>query len=194
MDGGGGSANAAASLPVLSDADIAHAIALIHAVLGSPSPSPSSPPNGTPAIDQATAQTQLIALQSLPAAWSLIPAFLSHLDPHIAFFGAHTAHVKIVRDLGSLPRGLVGELRGMLVRIACGGGGAREQRVVRRKLYGAIGALAVRGAWDVGVGEDDDSEERQGEGKEKSNWVVDVALALAGAGERSAHVHELATE
>ncbi|KAJ7236342.1 hypothetical protein C8J57DRAFT_1530153 [Mycena rebaudengoi] len=91
MDGGG-SANAAASLPVLSDADIAHAIALIHAALGSPSP--SSPPNdnGTPAIDQATAQTQLIALQSLPSPRRLVPHPRAPLAPGPAHRLLRRAH------------------------------------------------------------------------------------------------------
>ena len=48
--------------------------------------------------DQQRLQQELFDIQKHPEAWGLIIPFLEHPDPHVQFFGAHTAQVKIVRD------------------------------------------------------------------------------------------------
>ncbi|KAJ7257792.1 hypothetical protein C8J57DRAFT_1516673 [Mycena rebaudengoi] len=105
--------DAGSSLPVLSDADVAHAIDLI---LGS-----------SIQHDQAAVQHQLIPLQALFAAWALVPA-----RTRTSCSSARTPRTS--RSMRAEP-------------LACV---PNRERVVGRKLYGVIGALAVRGAWDVG--------------------------------------------
>ncbi|KAJ7725703.1 hypothetical protein B0H16DRAFT_1593996 [Mycena metata] len=82
----------------MSSLDVAHAIALIQAAYA---PASSSSASGT-AIQ--TLQSTLLAAQRTPAAaWALVVPLLSHPDPNVQFFGAHTAHAKIARgELSSL--------------------------------------------------------------------------------------------
>lgn len=43
-------------------------------------------------------QQELFEIQRRPEAWGLVLPFLSHSDPNVQFFGAHTIQVKIARD------------------------------------------------------------------------------------------------
>ncbi|KAJ6522595.1 hypothetical protein B0H19DRAFT_1202654, partial [Mycena capillaripes] len=111
------------------------------------------------------------------AAWGLILPLLAHpTDPNVQFFGAHTAHAKIARgELTSLPLEEQLALRDALVREA---GVPGRARVVRRKLYGALTALAVRLVPVTGGG-----------GSAWEGWVEGTVGALVGAGAPSAHIH-----
>ncbi|KAJ7726223.1 hypothetical protein B0H16DRAFT_1735764 [Mycena metata] len=151
----------------MSSLDVAHAIALIQAAYA-----PSSGSGTATAIQ--TLQSTLLAAQRTPAAWALVVPLLSHPDPNVQFFGAHTAHAKIARgELASLSAEEQAGLREALVGLA---GVQGRTRVVRRKVYSAVVALAIR---NVGEG---------GEGWE--GWVEGTVSALAGAGAPSGHIHE----
>ncbi|KAF8156219.1 hypothetical protein K438DRAFT_2026380 [Mycena galopus ATCC 62051] len=146
----------------LDAADVQHAISLIQTAYSSSSPDPS-------------ALTSLQSALRTPAAWGLIVPLLAHADANVQFFGAHTAQSKIARgELASLPPTEQIALRDVLVREA----GVPRVRVVRRKLYGALVALAVRlvpaGMWDDWEG----------------GWVAGTVRSLAGAGAGSADIHE----
>ncbi|KAJ7725710.1 hypothetical protein B0H16DRAFT_1895038 [Mycena metata] len=157
----------------MSSLDVAHAIALIQAAYA---PASSSSASGT-AIQ--TLQSTLLAAQRTPAAWALVVPLLSHPDPNVQFFGAHTAHAKIARgELSSLSTEEQAGLREALVGLA---GVQGRTRVVRRKVYSAVVALAIRSVGEGGSG-------RGGEGWE--GWVEGTVSALAGAGAPSAHIHE----
>ncbi|KAJ7737625.1 hypothetical protein DFH07DRAFT_1064737 [Mycena maculata] len=174
--------------------DVAHAIALIHAAAAPPPPPSTSSQPQTSQNSHAqdayihsiqTAQSALLALQRTPAAWGLVPPLLSSDEVNVQFFGAHTAHAKVARgELDSLSPAEQLQLRDVLVREA---GRAGRARVVRRKLYGGIVAIAVRlvpgrpGVWEAGSG---------GEGGEGGGWIGEVVGALLQAGAPSAHVHE----
>ncbi|KAJ7725689.1 hypothetical protein B0H16DRAFT_1895026 [Mycena metata] len=153
----------------MSSLDVAHAIALIQAAYA---PSTSSS-NGTATAIQ-TLQSTLLAAQRTPAAWALVVPLLSHPDPNVQFFGAHTAHAKIARgELSSLSVEEQAGLREALVGLA---GVQGRTRVVRRKVYSAVVALAIRSVGEGGEGWD--------------GWVEGTVGALALAGAPSAHIHE----
>ncbi|KAJ7452683.1 armadillo-type protein [Mycena galericulata] len=152
--------------------DVLHAIALINTAY-----SPSS------SLDEVqAAQAALLAVQRTRGAWGLVVPLLSYSsassggEVNVQFFGAHTAHAKIARgDLGELSAGEQVGLRDALVGMA---GVPGRARVVRRKVYGAVVALAVRmvggssgsGGWD--------------------GWIEGTVQALVQAGAPSGHVHE----
>ncbi|KAJ7432479.1 hypothetical protein B0H11DRAFT_808258 [Mycena galericulata] len=149
--------------------DVLHAIALIDTAY-----SPSS------SLDEVqAAQAALLAVQRTRGAWGLVVPLLSFTTPatpggevNVQFFGAHTAHAKIARgDLGELSAGEQAGLRDALVGMA---GVPGRARVVRRKVYGAVVALAVRmvggSGWD--------------------GWIEGTVQALVQAGAPSGHVHE----
>ncbi|KAJ7087128.1 hypothetical protein C8R44DRAFT_991404 [Mycena epipterygia] len=149
----------------LGDADVAQAIALIQAAY--------APAASSDLAQLQSLQSALLAMQRTPAAWGLIVPLLAHEDANVQFFGAHTAHAKIARgELAALTQEHQLALRDALVGLA----GVPRSRVVRRKLYGALTALAVRlvpgrpGAWD--------------------GWISGTVGALAQAGAPSAHIHE----
>ncbi|KAJ7726232.1 hypothetical protein B0H16DRAFT_1471486 [Mycena metata] len=86
-----------------------------------------------------------------------------------------SAHAKIARgELSSLSMEEQAGLREALVGLA---GVQGRTRVVRRKVYSAVVALAIRSVGEAG-----------GEGWE--GWVEGTVGALAGAGAPSAHIHE----
>ncbi|KAJ7915378.1 hypothetical protein B0H13DRAFT_2324474 [Mycena leptocephala] len=155
-------------IPALAPSDIAHAISLIQAAY---TPTAAS---DLPALQ--SLQSALLAMQRTPVAWGLIVPLLAHEDVNVQFFGAHTAHAKISRgEIAALPEEEQGALRDALVGLA----GVRRGRVVRRKLYGALVALALRlmpttgggpSAWD--------------------GWVGGTVVRLVEAGAPSEHVHE----
>ena len=51
-----------------------------------------------PPEEQRRLQQELFEIQRRPEAWGLVLPFLSHPDPNVQFFGAHTIQVKIARD------------------------------------------------------------------------------------------------
>ncbi|KAJ7017049.1 hypothetical protein C8F04DRAFT_1406335 [Mycena alexandri] len=160
----------------MSTLDVAHAIALIQAAYA---PSSST---GTSSAANAiqNLQSTLLAAQRTPAAWALVVPLLSHPDPNVQFFGAHTAHAKIARgELSSLSEEEQVGLREALVQLA---GVQGRTRVVRRKVYSAVVALAVRV-----VGGDSSA---SGTGSREQWWLEGTVNALAAAGAPSAHIHE----
>ncbi|KAJ7321674.1 hypothetical protein DFH08DRAFT_1085874 [Mycena albidolilacea] len=173
----------ASSVPALAASDIEHAIALIQAAYSPSASSSTSTTSGGTAIQ--SLQSTLLSIQRTPAAWALVLPLLSHADPNVQFFGAHTAHAKIARgELSTLTPEEQEGLRRELVREA---GVQGRTRVVRRKVYGAVVALAVRlvplGAW--GPPGDDTA------GQEASqDWIGSTVRALAAAGVRSGDIHE----
>ncbi|KAJ7661997.1 hypothetical protein DFH06DRAFT_363441 [Mycena polygramma] len=156
-------------IPVLAPADVQHAISLIQAAY--------APSAATDLPQLQSLQSALLTMQRTPAAWGLVVPLLAHEDANVQFFGAHTAHAKIARgDLAGLPPQERLALRDALVGLA----GVPRARVVRRKLYGALTALAIRlvpGPGGSGSG--------QWEG-----WVEGTVASLVGAGAPSAHIHE----
>ncbi|KAJ6485347.1 hypothetical protein C8R47DRAFT_1321195 [Mycena vitilis] len=156
-------------IPVLAPADVQHAISLIQAAY--------APSAATDLPQLQSLQSALLAMQRTPAAWGLVVPLLAQEDANVQFFGAHTAHAKIARgDLAGLPPQERLALRDALVGLA----GVPRARVVRRKLYGALTALAIRlvpGPGGSGSG--------QWEG-----WVEGTVASLVGAGAPSAHIHE----
>jgi hypothetical protein len=115
-------------------------------------------------------------MQRTPAAWGLIVPLLAHEDTNVQFFGAHTAHVKISRgEMAALPQEEQAALRDALVGLA----GVRRGRVVRRKLYGALVALALRLVPTMGGGP-----------SAWEGWVGGTVARLVEAGAPSGHVHE----
>ncbi|KAJ7653552.1 hypothetical protein DFH06DRAFT_1474729 [Mycena polygramma] len=156
-------------IPVLAPADVQHAISLIQAAY--------APSAATDLPQLQSLQSALLTMQRTPAAWGLVVPLLAHEDANVQFFGAHTAHAKIARgDLAGLPPQERLALRDALVGLA----GVPRARVVRRKLYGALTALAIRlvpGPGGSGSG--------QWEG-----WVEGTVASLVGAGTPSAHIHE----
>ncbi|KAJ7604267.1 armadillo-type protein [Roridomyces roridus] len=153
--------------------DVAQAIALIQAAYAPPS-------SATPAAIQAVQglQVQLLTLQRTPASWGLILPLLAFPgDANVQFFGAHTAHAKIARgELDSLTEEQQIGLRDALLEAA---GVTGRPRVVRRKLYAALGALALRLTPGNGASEG-----------QWPGWVQGTVEVLVRAGEPSAHVHE----
>ncbi|KAJ6522588.1 hypothetical protein B0H19DRAFT_655372 [Mycena capillaripes] len=161
--------SSSSGIPVLAPSDVSHAISLIQAAYA---PVPAN------AAEIQSLQSALLTMQRTPAAWGLILPLLAHpTDPNVQFFGAHTAHAKIARgELVSLPLEEQLALRDALVREA---GVPGRARVVRRKLYGALTALAVRLVPVTGGG-----------GSAWEGWVEGTVGALVGAGAPSAHIHE----
>ncbi|KAJ7661996.1 hypothetical protein DFH06DRAFT_1129159 [Mycena polygramma] len=151
-------------IPVLAPADVQHAISLIQSAY--------APSAATDLPQLQSLQSALLTMQRTPAAWGLVVPLLAHEDANVQFFGA-----KIARgDLAGLPPQERLALRDALVGLA----GVPRARVVRRKLYGALTALAIRlvpGPGGSGSG--------QWEG-----WVEGTVASLAGAGAPSAHIHE----
>ncbi|KAK7053926.1 armadillo-type protein [Favolaschia claudopus] len=151
------------SIPMPSEADISQAISLIQSAYD---PAASADPATVQNV-----QSSLLSLQRTPFAWGLIVPLLAHPDPNVQFFGAHTAHAKISRgELSVLPESEQLALRDALVNLA----GVQRTRVVRRKMYSALSALAIRlvpaKMWD--------------------GWVEGTVGSLVGMGAASEHVHE----
>ncbi|KAJ7855598.1 hypothetical protein B0H14DRAFT_3865185 [Mycena olivaceomarginata] len=174
------------SVPALAASDIEHAIALIQAAYSPSASSSTSTSSGGTAIQ--SLQSTLLSIQRTPAAWALVLPLLAHADPNVQFFGAHTAHAKIARgELSTLTPEEQEGLRRELVREA---GVQGRTRVVRRKVYGAVVALAVRlvplGAW----GPSGDDTAGQSGDEASQDWIGSTVRALAAAGVRSGDIHE----
>ncbi|KAJ6620534.1 armadillo-type protein [Mycena sp. CBHHK59/15] len=159
------------TLPSLAAADVDHAIHLIQSAYA-----PTADLAGLQAL-----QAALVAMQRTPAAWGLVAPLLGHADANVQFFGAHTAALKAAAgDLRQLPVGVRSALRGVL--LAAVGVGDRP-RVVRRKLYAAVAALAIRLAAGGREGDGDGEEQ---EDVRWDAWLVDTAGAI----QEPEHAHE----
>ncbi|CAK5270766.1 unnamed protein product [Mycena citricolor] len=172
--------------PSVTPSDIQQTIALIQSL---------SAPASSTAVQEI--QSTLLSLQRAPAAWSLVLPLLSYTaDPNVQFFGAHTAQAKIAR--GEADAQLPARERNGLRRLLLGVLGARDAvgasvrgtGVVRRKVFGAIAALAVR------VCSRDPrlvraAGEEEGEVDESwDTWITDVVQTLVDAGAPGAQIHE----
>jgi hypothetical protein len=126
----------------------------------------------TPLSAQATLQHQLQEVQSSAASWSIIGPLVSHSDPSVRFFAASTLQLKIARSWETLPPENHEPLKSSLLSWlaisasqaypASGAGDARQgERVVMRKLAGAVTSLSLRlEGWE--------------------NWLLEVITRVAG--------------
>ncbi|KAJ6468925.1 hypothetical protein C8R45DRAFT_1218716 [Mycena sanguinolenta] len=179
----------------LGEADVLHAIQLIQTAYGSPS-SPAASGGPGQQQDSATALHALNTALRTPAAWGLVVPLLAHPDPNVQFFGAHAAHSKIARgELASLAPEEQRALKEVLVTeagVQTDAGGVRRARVVRRKVYAAVVALAIRlvpaGLWASSPAEGE-AEDNAGS-DEGRGWVEETVRRLVASGAGSADVHE----
>ncbi|KAG8982393.1 hypothetical protein FRB93_008149 [Tulasnella sp. JGI-2019a] len=118
----------------LSQSDIQHAAAIVQEMYS---------PQVTPERSQVL-QHDLFELQKRPEAWGLVAPFTDSSDPQIQFFGAHTSQVKISRDWEQWPPLHAHALRDMLVTLTARAASRGASRVVMRKLYVSLSALALR--------------------------------------------------
>ncbi|KAF7312093.1 hypothetical protein MIND_00221600 [Mycena indigotica] len=153
---------------VLSDADIGNAISLIQAAYD---------PNATDTAAIESLQNSLMQMQRTRPAWGLIVPLLSHQDPNVQFFGAHTAHVKISRgELESLTTEERDGLRETLLALVAIPG---RKAFVQKKLYGTVTALAIRlvpghpSGWE--------------------NWIEATVRAMVNGGLGNAEIHKFLT-
>ncbi|EMD34979.1 hypothetical protein CERSUDRAFT_116506 [Gelatoporia subvermispora B] len=94
--------------------------------------------------DQRRLQQQLFEIQKQWEAWGLVIPFLEHADPNVQFFGAHTAQVKIARDWATFPQEHATRLRDMMLEITSRAIASGRNKVILRKLFVAITALALK--------------------------------------------------
>ncbi|KAH7096895.1 ARM repeat-containing protein [Auriculariales sp. MPI-PUGE-AT-0066] len=121
--------------PTLPVSDVEQATLLIQRAYGAA---------GTGAEEQRALQAQLFELQKRPEAWGLVVPLLSSADPNIAFFGAHTAQVKVARDWESIPDEQREIVRDAMLDIVSRASLADRPRPVLRKLFVALTSLALR--------------------------------------------------
>ncbi|KAI0633121.1 ARM repeat-containing protein [Trametes polyzona] len=122
-------------LPVLAQEDVDRATQLIQQAYSQQS---------LPPEEQRRLQQELFEIQRRPEAWGLVLPFLSHPDPNVQFFGAHTIQVKIARDWDSVPSDAVTQLRDMLLELTGRAISSGQNKVILRKLFVAITSLAVK--------------------------------------------------
>ncbi|KAJ3525251.1 hypothetical protein NM688_g8430 [Phlebia brevispora] len=89
-------------------------------------------------------QQELFDIQKRPEAWGLVLPFLSHSDPSVQFFGAHTVQVKIARDWSYFPQEHAPQLRDLLVNLTGQAMSAGTSKVTVRKLFVALTSLALK--------------------------------------------------
>ncbi|KAG8848646.1 hypothetical protein FRB96_001053 [Tulasnella sp. 330] len=119
---------------ILSRSDVQHAANIVQEMYS---------PQATPERSQVL-QHDLLELQKRPEAWGLVVPFIDSSDAQIQFFGAHTAQVKIARDWEQWPHLHVHALRDMLLTLTGRAASRGVSRVVMRKLYVSLSALALR--------------------------------------------------
>ncbi|KAI0247835.1 ARM repeat-containing protein [Lactifluus subvellereus] len=159
----------ASFLPTLAPADVQQAARLIQESYDPASAHRLSPD------EHHRLQSELFELQRKWEAWGLVVPFLfEHADPNVQFFGAHTAQVKISRDWEGFPTehgdGLIPFLLGITSRsIALG-----LRKVILRKLFVALSALALRL-----VPQDP---------PRWPDWVITTATTLSSAGASTEHI------
>lgn len=122
-------------LPVLPQTDVERAAQLIQQAY--------SPQSHLSSEDQRHLQQELFDIQKRPEAWGLVLPLLSHPDPNVQFFGAHTIQVKISRDWDTFPQESALQLREFLVDVTGRYMAAGSTKVILRKLYVAITSLAI---------------------------------------------------
>ncbi|KAI0369534.1 ARM repeat-containing protein [Pilatotrama ljubarskyi] len=127
---------AAAFLPVLAQEDVDRATQLIQQAY--------SPQQRLSSEEQRRLQQELFEIQRRPEAWGLVLPFLSHPDPNVQFFGAHTIQVKIARDWHTVPSDAAVQLRDMLLELTGRAITSGQNKVTLRKLFVAITSLAIK--------------------------------------------------
>ncbi|KAI9058664.1 ARM repeat-containing protein [Trametes sanguinea] len=127
---------AAAFLPVLAQQDVDRAMQLIQQTY--------SPQQRLSPEEQRRLQQELFEIQRRPEAWGLVLPFLSHSDPNVQFFGAHTIQVKITRDWDSFPQDAATQLRDLLLDLTGRAIVSGQSKVILRKLFVAITSLAIK--------------------------------------------------
>ncbi|KAL1943353.1 hypothetical protein VTO73DRAFT_4428 [Trametes versicolor] len=126
----------ASFLPVLAQGDVDRATQLIQQSY--------SPQQRLSSEEQRGLQQELFEIQRRPEAWGLVLPFLSHPDPNVQFFGAHTVQVKIARDWESVPEDAAPQLRDMLLELTGRAITSGQSKVTLRKLFVAITSLAIK--------------------------------------------------
>ncbi|KAH8988411.1 ARM repeat-containing protein [Lactarius akahatsu] len=150
-------------LPSLAPADVQRAAQLIQQSYDPASAHRLSPD------DHRRLQSELFELQRRWEAWGLVVPFLfEYADPNVQFFGAHTAQVKISRDWESFPVDHSEELTVFLLGITGRSIALHLSKVILRKLFVALSALALRL-----VPQDP---------PRWPGWIIATATALSGAG------------
>ncbi|KAI9431177.1 ARM repeat-containing protein [Lactarius indigo] len=153
----------ASFLPSLAPADVQRAGQLIQQSYDPASAHRLSPD------DHRRLQSELFELQRRWEAWGLVVPFLfEYADPNVQFFGAHTAQVKISRDWESFPVDHSEELTVFLLGITGRSIALHHNKVILRKLFVALSALALRL-----VPQDP---------PRWPGWIIATATALSGAG------------
>ncbi|KAI9508978.1 ARM repeat-containing protein [Russula earlei] len=159
----------ASFLPALSPADVQRAAQLIQE-----SYDPASSRRLLP-DEHRRLQSELFELQRRWEAWGLVVPFLfEYDDPNVQFFGAHTAQVKISRDWESFPTSHGHELTHFLLNITARSISLGLSKVILRKLFVALSALALR------LVPQDPSR--------WPNWIAATATELSSAGAFNEHV------
>ncbi|KAF7373942.1 hypothetical protein MSAN_00606600 [Mycena sanguinolenta] len=163
----------------LGEADVLHAIQLIQTAYGSPSPSASGA-SGSGQQDSAAALNALNTALRTPAAWGLVVPLLAHPDPNVHLSAEEQRALKevLVREAG----------------VQVDSAGVKRARVVRRKVYAAVVALAIRlvpaGLWGSSPSSTPEDEDAGGSKEEGRVWVEECVRRLVASGAGSADVHE----
>ncbi|KAI0743038.1 ARM repeat-containing protein [Daedaleopsis nitida] len=123
-------------LPTLTEGDVLRASQLIQQAY--------APQNHLSSEDQRHLQQELFDIQRRPEAWGLILPFLSHADPNVQFFGAHTLQVKIARDWDTIPQDSAAQLPDMVLELTGRAVSSGQAKVILRKLFVAITSLAIK--------------------------------------------------
>ncbi|KAF8498083.1 ARM repeat-containing protein [Russula emetica] len=159
----------ASFLPTLSSVDIQRAAQLIQESYNPTSSHRLSPD------EHRRLQSELYELQRRWEAWGLVVPFLfNHTDPKVQFFGAHTAQVKISRDWESFPTAHSEELVPFLLNITGRSISLSLGKVILRKLFVALSALALRLVPQ--------------EPSRWPNWIMATSTELSSAGAATEHI------
>ncbi|KAK7463063.1 hypothetical protein VKT23_007649 [Stygiomarasmius scandens] len=173
-------------LPTLPASDIERAAQLILQAYGAPNPHAS-------AEDLRRLQQELFDIQKLPEAWGLVLPLLNHQDQNVQFFGAHTyvgghtsailpsklctnTFVKIARDWATFPRDHAESLKNLLVQLTSHSVAIGKARIIIRKLFVALTALALKLVplhpthWP--------------------DWILNCITSLSGNSARKEYLHE----
>ncbi|KAF8158995.1 hypothetical protein BJ912DRAFT_1069769 [Pholiota molesta] len=123
--------------PTLSDFDVQRVAQLIEQAYAPPTPA-------TTPDDLRRLQQELFEIQKRPEAWGLVVPLMSHTDPNVQFFGAHTAQVKIARDWDMFPQHLAEALPNAILSLTQNAISVRCPKFVLRKLFVALASLALK--------------------------------------------------
>ncbi|KAH9966317.1 ARM repeat-containing protein [Lactifluus volemus] len=159
----------ASFLPTLTPTDVQRAARLIQESYDPTSAHSLSPD------EHHRLQSEILELQRKWEAWGLVVPFLfEYADPNVQFFGAHTAQIKISRDWDGFPTehrdGLIPFLLDVTGRSVALG----LPKVILRKLFVALSALALRLVPQ--------------ETPHWPDWIITTATALSNAGASTEHI------